>query len=98
MYGFRGVFPPGKGAMVFAQNRRYMDRIFSRKGLNDHRTRILFIAFLNLLLRQISGAGDLAVEIIRMSRAVTGNPSACLRPSRSVGRMGMDHASGFSTS
>ena len=87
--GFKGIFSPGKGPVVLAENAGHGDIIFVFEIIHNQKPRIFLIGFLDLLFGQVSHAGDLTVEIIRLSRAVAGDSPAGLGPGGSPGRMGM---------
>ena len=53
---------PCKGAMVFTQHSRNVNRVFPLEGLNDDLSRIFLVAFLDFLCRQVPGAGNLTVK------------------------------------
>ena len=59
--------------MVLAENAGHGDIIFVFEIIHNQKPRIFLIGFLDLLFGQVSHAGDLTVEIIRMSRAVAGD-------------------------
>ena len=85
------VLPPCKGTMVFTKHSRNVNRVLALEGLNDDPSSIHLVAFLDFLCRQISGAGNLTVKIVRMGGAVTGKGPARLCPGRCMRGMGMDN-------
>ena len=80
--------------MAGAENRRREDWIQSPlvEGLQDDITRLLLIGRLYLLRRQISGAGDGTVEIVRVRRPVERDIPSRLSPGSRHRRMGVNNA------
>ena len=93
MYRFRRVLSPGEGTMVLAQYTGYVDGIPVREYFHDTLACVLLVGCLRLLRCQISGTGNLAIEIICMGCTVTGNGPAGLCPGRCVRGMCMYDAS-----
>ena len=83
--------------MILAQHCRNCHYILLHafKFRNNQVSGIFFVSRVNLFLRQTSHTGDFSVEIIRMSRTITGNTSSGLCPARCIGRMGMYNSTYF---
>ena len=82
---------PCKGAVVLTQNRWNVNRVLPLEGLKDDLSRIPLVAFPDFLCRQVPGAGNLPVKIVRMGGAVAGKGPARLCPGRCMRGMGMDN-------
>ncbi len=73
--GLLCILAPGKRTMILAQHCRNCHYILLHafKFRNNQVSGIFFVSRVNLFLRQTSHTGDFSVEIIRMSRTITGN-------------------------
>ena len=79
------------GAADHAGNRRGVQTAVN-EGLHDHLAGGLLIAILNFIRAQNARAGNVAVKIIGVGRAVKGNRAPRLRPCGGKGRMGVRDA------
>lgn len=80
--------------MALHEHRRNCQRIDapSAERLGDDETGVALVGFLDLLRRKLPGAGDGAVEVVGVGRAVTGEIQPRLRRGDGVARMGVHRA------
>ena len=90
----RGIPAPGEGTVVLAQAAGHGDGVLAetRKLAGDQKPGVALVSRLDLLLRQAAEAGDIAVEVIRVSCPVARDVPPGLRPGGGIARMGMDNA------
>ena len=81
------VLAPCERSVVAADHARYIDRITALKGFDNHLARVLLISLLDFFRRQVPGAGDRSIEIIRMRCALQGDIVSGLGPANRKCRM-----------
>ena len=84
---FVGILAPCEGSVILAEHcgNRHGILTHTIKLIHDQMSGVFLVGILDLFLGQTPYAGHLAVDIIRMRRAVAGNASARLGPARRLG-------------
>ena len=78
VHGVGRVGAPGEGAVVRAEHARDVHRVLTLEGLDDDKAGVLLVLAVNLLCGQASGAGNLAVEVVRVGGSVAGDAASGL--------------------
>lgn len=97
VHRLRGVPAPGEGAVVPADDGGDVDGIDAPQpeGLHHHMPGVGLIVRLYLLLCQVSGTGDGAIEVVGVGRAISGDITARLRPRYRIGAVGVNDSADF---
>lgn len=74
VYGLRGIFAPGEGAVAGAEHTGHIQRVDAAgfERLDDDLAGVLLVVLVNLSRRQLPRAGDRAVKIVGVGRAKGG--------------------------
>ena len=93
MHGLKRCLSPGKRAMALTDAGRNIVRIdiFFIKGLYYHKTGILLIILLYLLLSKMPYARNISIEIVALGGAHAGYVLTCLRKAYCIRRMSMHY-------
>ena len=92
MDGIHGVNAPCKWAMAVDKNCGNGIRIFPLEDFLDYQSSFLFVFAFDLDFCHLSGAGDLAIEIITLRCAERHDAAACLRKGCCPTAMGVNDA------
>ena len=90
--GVLRVSTPGEHAVAVDQHAGDGHGVLALEGLDDHVARLQLILPVDLLLGHLTGAGDLAVEIVPVGGAHGRNAHARLGEAGGPAAVGVDHA------